>query len=71
MVCMYYIIYHSDTLFDFPFYPANCLWSSSLSQMLNLQPSLPWGTWQELRNESETNSESVLSMILEAKVGAA
>uniref|UniRef100_A0A3B4H3Y1 Zinc finger FYVE domain-containing protein 26 n=1 Tax=Pundamilia nyererei TaxID=303518 RepID=A0A3B4H3Y1_9CICH len=36
-------------------------------QMLNLQPSLPWGTWQELRNESKTNSESVLSMILEAK----
>lgn len=71
MVYMYYIIYHSDTLFDFPFYSANCLWSSSLSQMLNLQPSLPWGTWQELRNESKTNSESVLSMILEAKVGAA
>uniref|UniRef100_I3KUA6 Zinc finger FYVE domain-containing protein 26 n=1 Tax=Oreochromis niloticus TaxID=8128 RepID=I3KUA6_ORENI len=36
-------------------------------QMLNLQPSLPWGTWQELRNESKTNSEWVLSMILEAK----
>ncbi|KAF7655467.1 hypothetical protein LDENG_00055630, partial [Lucifuga dentata] len=35
--------------------------------MLNLQPALPWATWQELRTESKTNSESLFSMILEAK----
>ncbi|XP_040916541.1 zinc finger FYVE domain-containing protein 26 isoform X2 [Toxotes jaculatrix] len=35
--------------------------------MLNLQPPLPWATWQELRTESKTNSESMLSMMLEAK----
>ncbi|MED6249864.1 hypothetical protein ATANTOWER_020929 [Ataeniobius toweri] len=35
--------------------------------MMNLQPSLPWKTWQELRTESKTNPESLLSMILEAK----
>ncbi|XP_062296068.1 zinc finger FYVE domain-containing protein 26 isoform X2 [Scomber scombrus] len=35
--------------------------------MLNLQPRLPWATWQELRTESKTNSESMLSMMLEAK----
>ncbi|XP_068194782.1 zinc finger FYVE domain-containing protein 26 isoform X2 [Antennarius striatus] len=35
--------------------------------MLNLQPPLPWATWQELKTESETNSESLLSMMLESK----
>ncbi|XP_044023406.1 zinc finger FYVE domain-containing protein 26 isoform X3 [Siniperca chuatsi] len=35
--------------------------------MLNLQPPLPWATWQELRTESKTNSESMLSMMVEAK----
>ncbi|KAM6969170.1 zinc finger FYVE domain-containing protein 26 [Tautogolabrus adspersus] len=35
--------------------------------MLNLQPRLPWATWQELRTESKTNSESLLSMMMEAK----
>ncbi|XP_039642804.1 zinc finger FYVE domain-containing protein 26 isoform X3 [Perca fluviatilis] len=35
--------------------------------MLNLQPPLPWATWQELRMESKTNSESMLSMMVEAK----
>ncbi|KAM9340967.1 zinc finger FYVE domain-containing protein 26 [Symphorus nematophorus] len=35
--------------------------------MLNLNPPLPWTTWQELRTESKTNSESMLSMMLEAK----
>nr|XP_046269361.1 zinc finger FYVE domain-containing protein 26 isoform X2 [Scatophagus argus] len=35
--------------------------------MLNLHPPLPWATWQELRTESKTNSESMLSMMLEAK----
>ncbi|XP_029349226.1 zinc finger FYVE domain-containing protein 26 isoform X2 [Echeneis naucrates] len=35
--------------------------------MLNLQPPLPWATWQELRAESKTNSESMLSMMVEAK----
>ncbi|GAA6231537.1 zinc finger FYVE domain-containing protein 26 [Lates japonicus] len=35
--------------------------------MLDLQPPLPWATWQELRTESKTNSESMLSMMLEAK----
>lgn len=37
------------------------------SWMLNLQPPLPWATWQELRVESKTNAEYLLSMILEAK----
>lgn len=37
------------------------------SSMLKLQPSLPWATWQELRTESQANSESLLSCILEAK----
>ncbi|XP_026194977.1 zinc finger FYVE domain-containing protein 26 isoform X2 [Anabas testudineus] len=36
-------------------------------RMLNLQPPLPWTTWQELRTESDTKSESMLSMMLEAK----
>ncbi|KAK2826639.1 hypothetical protein Q5P01_020853 [Channa striata] len=36
-------------------------------RMLNLQPPLPWTTWQELRAESKTQSESMLSMMLEAK----
>ncbi|KAM9355627.1 LOW QUALITY PROTEIN: zinc finger FYVE domain-containing protein 26 [Pholidichthys leucotaenia] len=36
-------------------------------RMLNLQCRLPWATWQELKNESKTNSESMLSMVLEAK----
>uniref|UniRef100_A0A3Q3KT95 Zinc finger FYVE domain-containing protein 26 n=1 Tax=Mastacembelus armatus TaxID=205130 RepID=A0A3Q3KT95_9TELE len=35
--------------------------------MFNLQPPLPWTTWQQLRTESKTNSESVLSLMLEAK----
>ncbi|KAM9842856.1 zinc finger FYVE domain-containing protein 26 [Aulostomus maculatus] len=35
--------------------------------MLHVQPPLPWGTWQELRNESKKNSESILCMMLEAK----
>lgn len=35
--------------------------------MLNLQPPLPWVTWQELQVESRKNSEYLLSMILEAK----
>uniref|UniRef100_A0A671YLB0 Zinc finger FYVE domain-containing protein 26 n=1 Tax=Sparus aurata TaxID=8175 RepID=A0A671YLB0_SPAAU len=35
--------------------------------MLNLHPPLPWATWQELRTESKTNSESMISMMLEAK----
>ncbi|KAM4724156.1 zinc finger FYVE domain-containing protein 26 isoform 2-T3 [Anableps anableps] len=35
--------------------------------MMNVRPSLPWKTWQELRTESRTNPESMLSLILEAK----
>uniref|UniRef100_A0A673BY85 Zinc finger FYVE domain-containing protein 26 n=1 Tax=Sphaeramia orbicularis TaxID=375764 RepID=A0A673BY85_9TELE len=35
--------------------------------MLNLQPPLPWVSWQKLRTESKTNSESMLSRMLEAK----
>ncbi|XP_069391514.1 zinc finger FYVE domain-containing protein 26 [Paralichthys olivaceus] len=35
--------------------------------MLNLQPRLPWATWQELRTESKTNPESMLSRMLKAK----
>ncbi|KAM8833445.1 zinc finger FYVE domain-containing protein 26 isoform 1-T1 [Synchiropus picturatus] len=35
--------------------------------MLNLHPPLPWTTWQELRAKSKTNTESILSMMLEAK----
>uniref|UniRef100_UPI0037E9B0ED zinc finger FYVE domain-containing protein 26 n=1 Tax=Semicossyphus pulcher TaxID=241346 RepID=UPI0037E9B0ED len=35
--------------------------------MLTLQPPLPWTSWQELRTESKTNSESLLSMMVEAK----
>ncbi|XP_041668136.1 zinc finger FYVE domain-containing protein 26 isoform X2 [Cheilinus undulatus] len=35
--------------------------------MLTLQPPLPLATWQELRTESKTNSESMLSMMVEAK----
>uniref|UniRef100_A0A672JJE5 Zinc finger FYVE domain-containing protein 26 n=1 Tax=Salarias fasciatus TaxID=181472 RepID=A0A672JJE5_SALFA len=35
--------------------------------MLKLQPPLPWATWQELRSESQTNPESILSLILDAK----
>lgn len=38
-------------------------------QMLTSNTPLPWVTWQELRNESQTSSESILSMMLEAKVG--
>uniref|UniRef100_A0A8C3A898 Zinc finger FYVE domain-containing protein 26 n=1 Tax=Cyclopterus lumpus TaxID=8103 RepID=A0A8C3A898_CYCLU len=36
-------------------------------RMLNLQPPFPWATWQELRTESKNNSESMLSMMVEAK----
>lgn len=53
----------------------NIIWLSMLtsvfrffSKMLNLHPPLPWATWQELRTESKTNSESMISMMLEAKV---
>ncbi|XP_054913049.1 zinc finger FYVE domain-containing protein 26 isoform X2 [Poeciliopsis prolifica] len=35
--------------------------------MMNLHPSLPGKTWQELRTESKANPESTLSVILEAK----
>ncbi|XP_074548541.1 zinc finger FYVE domain-containing protein 26 [Halichoeres trimaculatus] len=35
--------------------------------MLALKPPLPWATWQELRTESKTNSESLLCMMVEAK----
>ncbi|XP_034530705.1 zinc finger FYVE domain-containing protein 26 [Notolabrus celidotus] len=35
--------------------------------MLALQPPLPWATWQELRTESKTNSESLMFMMVEAK----
>ncbi|AWP16085.1 putative zinc finger FYVE domain-containing protein 26 [Scophthalmus maximus] len=35
--------------------------------MLNLQPPLPCATWQELRAESETNAESIMSKMLDAK----
>ncbi|KAM6912964.1 zinc finger FYVE domain-containing protein 26 [Xenentodon cancila] len=35
--------------------------------MIALHPSLPWATWQELRSESQTNPESVLSVILQTK----
>ncbi|KAM4625378.1 zinc finger FYVE domain-containing protein 26 [Polymixia lowei] len=35
--------------------------------MLNLQPSLPWATWQELRIESKRDSESMFSVMLEAR----
>lgn len=45
--------------------------SSLFFQMLTLRPPLPWSTWQELRTESKTNSESMLSMMLEAKVSTA
>lgn len=30
---------------------------------------LPWSTWQEMRSESKVNPESLLSVMLEAKVG--
>lgn len=36
--------------------------------MLDLQPPLPWVTWQDLRTESKTNPESMLSLMLETKV---
>ncbi len=36
--------------------------------MLSLQPPLPWETWQELREESTKNPESVFSLMLEARV---
>nr|AHH02828.1 zinc finger FYVE domain-containing protein 26 [Danio rerio] len=36
-------------------------------RMLRLQPSLPWETWQELREESTKNPESVFSQMLEAR----
>ncbi|XP_077416207.1 zinc finger FYVE domain-containing protein 26 [Vanacampus margaritifer] len=36
-------------------------------RMLVLQPPLPWGTWQELRDESKASSESILALMLEAK----
>ncbi|XP_034015732.1 zinc finger FYVE domain-containing protein 26 [Thalassophryne amazonica] len=36
-------------------------------RMLDLQPSLPWTTWQELRTKSQTDSELILAMLLEAR----
>ncbi|XP_037652726.1 zinc finger FYVE domain-containing protein 26 isoform X1 [Sebastes umbrosus] len=35
--------------------------------MLDLQPPLPWATWQELMTASKTKAESMLSMMVEAK----
>uniref|UniRef100_A0A3P9NXU7 Zinc finger FYVE domain-containing protein 26 n=1 Tax=Poecilia reticulata TaxID=8081 RepID=A0A3P9NXU7_POERE len=35
--------------------------------MMNLHPSLPWKTWQELRTESKAKPESMLSVIMKAK----
>ncbi|XP_056151758.1 zinc finger FYVE domain-containing protein 26 [Lampris incognitus] len=35
--------------------------------MLNLQPPLPWATWQALRTESQRSPESLFSMMLEAR----
>nr|XP_029499792.1 zinc finger FYVE domain-containing protein 26-like [Oncorhynchus nerka] len=35
--------------------------------MLNLLPSLPWATWQELRTESRRDPESMFSRMLEAR----
>lgn len=37
-------------------------------QMLSLQPPLPWETWQELREESVRNPESVFTLLLDARV---
>ncbi|XP_057714797.1 zinc finger FYVE domain-containing protein 26 isoform X2 [Corythoichthys intestinalis] len=37
------------------------------SQMLALQPPLPWVTWQELRVESQASPESMLAQMLGAK----
>ncbi|XP_042593060.1 zinc finger FYVE domain-containing protein 26-like isoform X4 [Cyprinus carpio] len=36
-------------------------------RMLSLQPPLPWETWQELREESTKNPESVFSLMLKAR----
>ncbi|KAJ7988765.1 hypothetical protein DPEC_G00312610 [Dallia pectoralis] len=36
-------------------------------QMLNMQPALPWSTWQELKTESERDPESILSRMLESR----
>lgn len=36
-------------------------------QMLSLQPPLPWDTWQELREESVKNPESVFTLLLDAR----
>ncbi|XP_071238607.1 zinc finger FYVE domain-containing protein 26 isoform X3 [Salvelinus alpinus] len=36
-------------------------------RMLNLEPSLPWATWQELRTESRRDPESMFSRMLEAR----
>lgn len=54
---------------DFTLRTINCFIPLS-SQMLDLQPPFPWATWQELRTESKKNSESMLSMMVEAKVSA-
>nr|XP_023691726.1 zinc finger FYVE domain-containing protein 26 isoform X1 [Paramormyrops kingsleyae] len=35
-------------------------------RMLNLQPPLPWATWQELKVQSGCNTEAVFCMMLEA-----
>ncbi|KAG7274654.1 hypothetical protein CRUP_004578, partial [Coryphaenoides rupestris] len=35
--------------------------------MLNLQPPLPWTSWQDLRNQSRTDSEGMFSILLQAQ----
>ncbi|KAG5266093.1 hypothetical protein AALO_G00249720 [Alosa alosa] len=35
--------------------------------MLGLQPPLPWETWQELREESQKDSEAVMTLLLETR----
>ncbi|XP_062378501.1 zinc finger FYVE domain-containing protein 26 isoform X4 [Sardina pilchardus] len=35
--------------------------------MLGLQPPLPWETWQELREESQMDSEAVMALLLETR----
>ncbi|KAJ8341067.1 hypothetical protein SKAU_G00333580 [Synaphobranchus kaupii] len=36
------------------------------NQMLNMEIPLPWTTWQEVREDSRSDSETVFSMMLEA-----
>ncbi|KAK0146992.1 Zinc finger FYVE domain-containing protein 26 [Merluccius polli] len=35
--------------------------------MLDLQPALPWASWQDLRNQSRTDSEGMFSIMLQAQ----